>query len=301
MQKPYVEERLGYGAPVPIEAKEGLIMFLIFGDESGKLQQGHYTSFCGYVAHVSTWNVFNDCWNKCRFRWQVPPIHMARIMHPDRKPDEWKETKKLWGAAWDDKRKVMLKEFSEIIQQSGAVCVGGIVDAAYFKKVADSDPIFKTIWKDPVYMSLHSLLMRGIDKTEIIDKHSAISLVVDDDEEFATSIYKHLNCFKKLDDPQLNARWDEQTKVKLKRVKERIKMISFADDSTHPGLQAADMIAYETRRMMIERINTPGTTSELYERLTFFGSNQPKFYRPEDLDTLQERTKEAIANGVITV
>jgi len=48
------------GLPIPVEAKDGLIMFLIFGDESGKLHQGHYTSFCGYVAHVSTWNALTN-------------------------------------------------------------------------------------------------------------------------------------------------------------------------------------------------------------------------------------------------
>ena len=61
------------------------------------------------------------------------------------------------------------------------------------------------------------------------------------------------------------------------------------------------MIAYETRRMMKERIKNPDFTSKLYEHLTFFGSNQPKFYRPEDIDALQESTKEAIANGVVKI
>jgi hypothetical protein len=224
---------------------------------------------------------------------------MARIMYPDRKDDEWKRTKEHWGAAWDDKRKVMLGEFSEIVKQSGVVCVGGIVDSAHFQKVADSDPDFKAIWRDPVYMSFHSLLMRGIDKTEVIDTSSSIGLVIDDDEQFSMSVYRYFNMFKKELDPQLRGRYDEATLAKMKRVKERVTTISFADDASHPGLQAADMIAYETRRMMIERKKNPDTSSELYERLTFFGSNQPKFYTPEDIDALQLRTKEAIADGVI--
>jgi hypothetical protein len=287
--------------PIPIEAESDIVMFLIFGDESGKAHQGHYTSFCGYVAHVSTWNAFSDLWNKCRFRWQVPPVHMSRIMHPDRKDDEWKRVKANWGAAREDKRRMMLSEFSEIVKQSGAVCVGGIVDAAHFRKVADSDSAFKIIYKDPAYMSFHSLLMRGIDKVEMIDTHSSIGLVIDDDEGFSMEVYKQFNAFKKELDPQLKGRYDELTLGKMRRVKERVHTISFADDASHPGLQAADMIAYETRRMMIERSKNPDATSELYEQLTFFRSNQPKFYRPVDIDALQAGVHDAIAKRNITI
>lgn len=299
-RQPLEQESL-VGLPVPIEAKNGIIMFLIFGDESGKLHQGHYTSFCGYVAHVSTWNAFSDMWNRCRFRWQVPPIHMARIMYPDRKDDEWKKIKEQWGQSWEDKRDVMLSELATIVKGSGAICVGGIVDAAHFRKVADSDPAFRVICKDPIYFSFQSLLMRGIDKTEVIDSHSSIGLVIDDDEEFAMEVYRQFNVIKKELDPQLRRRYDESTLAKLKRVKDRVQTISFADDASHPGLQAADMIAYETRRMMVERITNPEATSELYEQLTFFRTNQPKFYRPVDIDALQATIKKGITDGVITV
>jgi len=61
------------------------------------------------------------------------------------------------------------------------------------------------------------------------------------------------------------------------------------------------MIAYETRRMMIERIKNPDATSELYEQLTFFRSNQPKFYRPVDIDALREGVHDAIARGQIAI
>ncbi len=197
------------------------------------------------------------------------------------------------------KRNALLRELSEIVRESGVVCVGGIVDAAHFRKVADSDRAFKLIYKDPIYMSFHSLLMRGIDKADMVDMHSSIGLVVDDDEGFSMEVYKRFNSFKKELDPQLRGRYDEPTIAKMKRVKDRVQTISFADDASHPGLQAADMVAYETRIMMIERIKSPDYTSELYDRLTFFRSNQPKFYRPVDIDALQASLKEAIADGVI--
>jgi Protein of unknown function (DUF3800) len=301
-RQPLEQEEPLFGLPIPVQAEEDqIVMFLIFGDESGKLHQSDYTSFCGYVAHVSTWNTLSGMWNACRLRWQVPPIHMARVMHPDRKDDQWKRIKEEWGESWEAKRDVMLGEFATLVKGSGIICVGGIVDAAYFRKVADSDPSFKAIFKDPIYMSFHSLLMRGIDKTEVVDTHASIGIVIDDDEEFAMAVYQQLNNFRKELDPQLRKRYDEPTREKMKRVKDRVHAITFADDASHPGLQAADMIAYETRKMMVERITTPDATSELYEQLTFFRTNQPKFYRPVDIDALQAGLKEAIANGAITI
>jgi len=59
------------GLPIPVEPEEWMAVFHIYGDESGKGHQGDYTSFCGYVAHISLWQQFAAAWNNCRFKWQV--------------------------------------------------------------------------------------------------------------------------------------------------------------------------------------------------------------------------------------
>src|SRR6202040_3582794 len=107
------------GLPIPVEPEEWMAVFHIYGDESGKGHQGDYTSFCGYVAHISLWQQFAAAWNNCRFKWQVPPMHMARIMSPDRKDDAWKKVKDDWGDSWETKRKIMLRDFSELVRDSG--------------------------------------------------------------------------------------------------------------------------------------------------------------------------------------
>src|SRR5208282_6567447 len=77
--------------PEPAESEEWMAHFHIYGDDSGKLAKDDYTSFCGYVGHISEWQRFSLEWNNCRLRWEVPPLHMARVMFPDRKDDAWKE------------------------------------------------------------------------------------------------------------------------------------------------------------------------------------------------------------------
>jgi hypothetical protein len=286
--------------PEPVEPEEWMATFHIYGDESGKLHQSEYTSFCGYVAHISVWQGFAAAWNNGRFRWQIPPLHMARIMFPDSKDDEWKKVKADWGTSWETKRDAMLLEFAQLVRHSGVACVGAIVDSKHFRLVADREPDFKKLYKDPIYMALHTFVMRGIDKTEVIDKHSPIGIVVDEDEEFAMGVYHHFCGLRKNLDEQIKKTHDKATSDSIARFMERIHAISFVNDASYPGIQAADMIAYEARRLMVERAKNPDFTSELYDELTFLRQHQPKFYTPEVIDDCQASLKEAIANGTVT-
>lgn len=247
--------------------------FHIYGDESGKLKGGSdYTSFCGYIAHVSEWERFGLEWNNCRFRWQVPPVHMSRIMFPDSKDDEWRKTKQSWGVHWEKKRDVMLGDFAATIRSAQIACIGAVVDAGHFRALAEKDPLFKELHKDPIHMAFHTFVMRGIEKTEIIDKRSPIGIVVDEYPEFSMAVYEQLGSLKRV----------------FPTVKERVHAISFVNDATYPGVQAADMIAYESRRAMVKKHKEPDAeASELFLALTLYGIHQPRFFTPEILDELQ--------------
>jgi hypothetical protein len=208
---------------------------------------------------------------------------MSRIRCPENKEDGWKKVKQDWGTSWDEKRDLMLRDFAETVRGSDIVCVGAVVDAKHFRSLADRDPLFKKAHRDPIHMAFHTFVMRGLDRTEIIDKHSPVGVVVDDDHEFS------MNCYEQL----------ETLKATFPRVKDRVHAISFVNDDSYPGIQAADMIAYETRRIMVERITKPDATSDLYDDLTFLRTHQPHFYTPSVLDDLAATNplKEQNANG----
>jgi len=246
--------------------------FHIYGDESGKLSgNSDYTSFCGYAAHISESQRFALEWDNCRLRWQVPPIHMARVMFPDNKDDDWKKVKQEWGTAWEKKRDIMLRELSEIARNASMACVGAIVDAKHFRVLAERDPLFKKAHRDPIHMSFHAFVMFGIDKIERVDMRSPIGIVVDDDHEFSMKCYEQL----------------ETLKQTFPRVRDRIHALSFVNDESYPMVQLADMIAYESRRVMVERMTNPDATSNLYDNLTLMRTHQPRFYTPTVLDELQ--------------
>lgn len=269
-----------------------MAVFHIYGDESGKLRgNAERTSFCGYVGHAGMWEAFAAAWKDCRFKWQIPPIHMSRIMFPDNKEDEWKKVKADWGTQWDGLRDQLLRELSEIVFESRVICVGAVVDSKHFGTLCDADSNFKNMYRDPVHLAFHTFVMRGIDRVETVDKYAPIGIIIDNDKEFAIECYKQLESLKDL----------AERGQEFARVKHRVHALSFVNDDSYPGVQAADMIAYEARRVMVERIGTPDYTSELYDRLTFGRLHQPKFYTPEVLDKLRGNLQKGLADGSITL
>lgn len=260
-----------YSLPASAKSEDLMAVFKIYADDSGKFDnlKCDYTSLCGYVGHASEWARFSLEWDNCRFRWGVPPVHMSPIMHPER-DTEWLRIKDDWGKDWEARRDLMLGDFAATVRSAQIVCIGAVVDAAYFRSLPDSQ--FKQGAKDSLFLAFHDLVMRGIEKTEIVDPYSSISLVIDDDRSSAMRCYEMLDMLK-------------QT---FPKVRERIHGICFVNDKSYPGIQAADMIAYESRRLMVERIKDPNVVpSELFSSLTLLLIHQPKLYTPAVLDILQ--------------
>lgn len=257
--------------------------FDIYADESGKLGKNtDFTSFCGYIAHTSEWERFRLEWDNARLRFQVPPIHMSRIMNPDSKDDAWRATKSAWGRDWEQRRDLMLNDFAKILLSAQVICVGAVVDAAHFRHLCEIDSGFKERFRDPLYMALQMLVVRGIEKTEVIDKHSPIGIVIDEDEQFAMGCYEYIN----------------QLKRDIDKVRDRVHSVSFVKDDSFAGVQAADMIAFESRSLMVARKKNPDhPISSRFWDMTLLGIHMPKLYTAEVLDILRAEMPRKIAGG----
>jgi hypothetical protein len=247
--------------------------FYVYGDESGKLTQSDITSFCGYVGHALEFERTMTEWNNCRFAWGVPPLHRRYLIEPERdKSGEWQEIKARWGQDWERKRDAMLDEFGRILRDSHLAAVGSVVDAAYFRSMPDSN--WKKGMKDPLFLGLFTLLMESLDRIDVLNRSMSLAVVIDDDPQYAKDCYDLLT----------------QLKNMFPRVRERISAITFADDKQYPALQMADLIAHESRSLMLDRQRgKKAEPSSLYISLTRRGIHQPKFWTGESLD--------AAANG----
>lgn len=258
----------------PREKRELSFMgvFYLYADESGKFnRKSEYTSFCGFVAPDLEWWRFGQEWEACRFGWEVPAVHMADIAHPENS-EAWLKVKQRWGNTWDKRKDDMLMSFGKLVYTANLVCVGSTIDAAHYEKMPDTD--YKRDMKDPLYLAFYNLVRNAIDKLDNLHTEHTLSVVIDDDQQSSENYYNLLGAMRK---------------QFPKEVSERISALGFGNDVAYPGLQAADMLAYESRRLMVERKKDPNAPpSSLYGTLTKLGLHQPTLYTPFFLDILNK-------------
>ena len=262
-----------------------MAVFHIYIDESGKLSgKTDFTSLCGYVGHAAEWERFNKEWDTCRFKWQVPPLHMARVTSPERKEDQWTAKMREWGDYWEPKRDAMLSDFAAVIATPNIACIGAVVDANAYRTVQQE---FNGILehKDSNVFSFHDVIMGSLRKIETVDGYSPVSIVIDDDPENALGYYSLLNVLRAHENSEFS------------RVKQRIHGICFCNDASYPGIQAADMVSFTARHMKILEKDDKPLPVERYGQLTHKGIHQPRFYTERVLRQIAEGTRQAVQGG----
>ena len=248
-----------------------MAFFRVTADESGKLRDPkcEYASFCGYFGMAAEWERFEYEWLTVQSKWSVPPIHMAKIYRPE-DDEQWSKVKERWGDHWEYARDAMLREFSSVVWNSKIAAVGAVVDASHFRKMPESN--YKKQARDPLFLSLQLLVTDSIERAETITSNPApISLVIDDDQEYAMKCYEWINVLR----------------TAFPKVKNRISGICFVKDDFYQGVQVADMIAYEARKQMVKNKQDPkAEPSELLRTLTHNFINNLRFVDAAVLDTL---------------
>lgn len=163
-------------------------------------------------------------------------------------------------------------EFAGLVNRSHLVCVGTVVDAEHFQKLPDCN--FKRAMNDPLYLAFYHVVRDSLDHIDQVypNRLRQLAIVVDDDEQYSVKCYELLNGMRKQFPDEINRRVDQ---------------LCFGKDAGYPGLQAADMIAYEARTRLVDTKKNPSSEPGLlYARLTRGGLHQPKLYTPEYLDML---------------
>jgi hypothetical protein len=240
------------------------VYFALFLDESGKVHQKDCAAFCGYVATTNEWAGFGNRWIDLQMKWGTPAIHMSRIMAPpgSTKTDEWAALRKNMGDEWIPWRDRVLDEFCGLILDSNIASVGSVIDTAAYRAIREADPEnYLIAHADCNVYLLHHVLMKALDIIERFDQTGMVSVNIDDDEENAFEYYKsYWNLQRMTNNPNLPA----ELKPRFDRIARRVAQIAFSKDVFHPGLQAADILAYVSRRFKTE---PPGDERERFEKL----------------------------------
>ena len=235
----------------------------------------------------------------CDSSHNIPPIHMSRIIYPESKDDNWKkkyEEITRGGVAWEDWYASVLDDFAQLIVNSNIVCVGAGVDVKAYREIQKRDPEdFMITNIDSNVFLLQSALMFALDRIETVDRLGILNISIDDDQEHAFEYYKSFWNLKTIVN---NPKLPSEMKPRFARISDRVDQIGFCGDAFHPGIQAADMIAYVSRVFKInENTGNSELMSKLYALLTRGGSQQPKMYSEEILWKLAGNTAKSIRMG----
>lgn len=164
----------------------------------------------------------------------------------------------------------LLIKFAGLIQKFALRTVGVAVDVGAFNSRSEK---FKNRFRngDPHYLAFYTVIS-SVDKL-LDDRPESVSLICDDDEGTATSCYKLLALLKS----------------QYPNLKKRFPSICFADDESYPPLQAADMLAYTARSVLVDKAQGKEIGAErLYKALTGQLA-QPLLYDLEALVDLEAR------------
>ena len=223
--------------------------FQAYFDESGKASDP-VVAFCGFAAPANKVQAFDDEWNSILRRYEMEYLTMKRAFKPT-VPLSRVIRKQSFAERID-----VLKPFADCIRKHLEFGIATSLDVAAFRNISPRAKKNLGGSENPHYIVFLSGIMAALRHLRQDDK---MSLICDDDEETALDCYKFYRRVRKIDE----------------RCRRHFVSLSFADDSSFPLLQAADMLAALIRmRSRFAFFRTPYDYADLFNYLT---AVQPHF------------------------
>lgn len=206
-------------------------MLVGFFDESGHSSGTEFFALAAFVAQDSHWVAFDEQWRNALSRHGAPYLHMREFAH-------WVGPFKGWT---EDRRKGLLGDCVTAIKSIRAIAVGAAMSVEDFKKL---DYEAQSTLQDPFFCCFQEVVRGAALNAHLEREGLKVQMVFSRQDEFRAMASKLWNVMAKHID-----------------VNERMASLEFQDMRTVPGLQAADLLAYEFRHFYHLRQTKPGTPS----------------------------------------
>lgn len=199
-------------------------MVIGFFDESTHTD---YVCMSGYIADDGYWEALTQEWNRLlRVKYDIPFLHLTDFISSRGIYDElgWKEPAK------NSLIEMALDDFINVIRRHTIVGIGVAIHAPTYRR------ILKDVKKKekPEVFCFERVLRLSIDWLNSIDMTDPVVMVFDDSRDYSMKAYANL-CEIKDRHPDL---------------RRRIAGIMLGNDEYFPPLQAADLLAYATTRLL---------------------------------------------------
>jgi len=193
-----------------------------FFDDSGQEGQAdhRHVVLAGYIGDQESWWLFQQRWQHHLMLHGIPEIHMKT----------WISTasEKGWNTV---KRNSVLQDFIEVINGCRLIGLGVAVDADVWRNLPEAR---RKKFGNAQEFCFQRIVRRTIDRLEQVESRDDIAITFDQD---FTLSGRRLNLFQRIykGDP---------------RVRSRVAQVSFANSRAYRQLQAADVLAWHTRRQL---------------------------------------------------
>ncbi len=219
-------------------------MIECFFDDSGteSALSNRFVVIAGYLTHESYWYVFNQKWRHLLIRHGLPKLHMK----------EW--VKFCEEREWDHpKRHSVVSEFIQVIRDTQLIGFGVAVDAQIWRELT---PKRRKAFGNAQEFCFQRIMRRVVDRMEEAQERDPVSIIFDRDFQFARPRLGLLEHLYKTDT----------------RLAQQVASISFSDSRYYYQLQAADLLAWVTRKRLIDEIEEKPSTpkwDELFADLPY--------------------------------
>jgi hypothetical protein len=187
----------------------------------------------GYMSYDSNWEIFASRWSDLLIRRKLPFVHLK----------EWSNLCKDNNWTNDYGNNVLL-EFVEIITECKLIGIGVGVDATEWRALSAKR---RHQFGDAQQFCFQRIVRKVMDRVFLVKPNEPIALVFDRDYEFAARRINLLRHFH-----------NHYPEIAI-----NVASVSFANSALYLPLQAADLLAWETRRHLINAINGNPTSKRL--------------------------------------
>jgi hypothetical protein len=224
-----------------VPARMRVVIECYFDDSGKESELSHrYVVIAGYMAGASwPWERFSQYWRHLLIKHELPYVHMREILGFAKK------------RGWDSAKLTdVLRDFIGAIKASDLIGLGIGIDANEWRALSSAR---RKILGNAQEFCCSRILRRIVDR--LVDSgfpDEPLSITFDRDWDFARERLKLI----------------EQVSKFAPSIRKNLAQLSFADSKVFYPLQAADLLAWETRRQLVNRLEGKPPTSRWTELTT---------------------------------
>jgi hypothetical protein len=235
----YDATKASRGATRRLHPEWKIVIHAFFDDSGGERDpQSRFSCLAGYLAHETYWTRFQDYWRHLLLRHGLPYLHMREYVKI--------ANDRGWGTVH---RNSVVLEFVQVVKECRLIGFGVGVDAQAWRKLSRDR---RAAFGDAQQFCFTRIMRRVVDRLELAQEPEPIQVFFDRDMEYARPRLRFFDHILKFD----------------RRAAERVAALSFADSQWYSPLQAADMLAWETRKHLIARADKTPSSQRFGELLT---------------------------------